>query len=295
MRPRARGGQSTPRTYSSGPDGAPFVVCCPTPDSPSPLIFRLLPGRGGARCGRGGFAGVEVVPVEDGIEGQEVGALGLPSPEGAEREHHHVAGAERHIHHQGAVGERLAAAQGAGEQHIVGVGRELKHYAGARSGVSAEGAASTATTTGAATARSGSGGSRSAATSAASTAAATRRWRRYRGCGCIARVERRGVDGHGVGCDVLALAAVDGAGCAATTAAAAESAASAGGGIEHGILVEVDRQILAVIAVGDGALEVAENAAQDGTAREEIGGTISGGGAGQVVLRHQSCSGAFGD
>jgi hypothetical protein len=79
-----------------------------------------------------GPAGVEVVPVQDGVEGQEIGALGLPSPEGAEGEHHHVTGAERHIHHQGAVGDGLAAAQGAGEQHVVGVGRETgARHAGA--------------------------------------------------------------------------------------------------------------------------------------------------------------------
>jgi hypothetical protein len=60
-----------------------------------------------------------------------------------------------------------------------------------------------------------------------------------------------------------------------------------GGGIEHGILVEVDRQILAVIAVGDGALEVAEDAAQDGAAREQLGGMLHGDAARQVVLGHQ--------
>ena len=31
----------------------------------------------------GGFAGVEVVPVDDGVEAEGEGALGLPAPEGA--------------------------------------------------------------------------------------------------------------------------------------------------------------------------------------------------------------------
>jgi len=66
------------------------------------------------------LAGVEVVPIEDGVEGQEVSALGLPSPEGAKGEHHHVTGAERHIHHQGPVGDGLTAAQGSGKQHVGG-------------------------------------------------------------------------------------------------------------------------------------------------------------------------------
>src|SRR5665647_3002296 len=65
------------------------------------------------------------------------------------------------------------------------------------------------------------------------------------------------------------------------------AAAAGGGGIEHGILVEVDRQILAVIAVGDGALEVGEHAAQDGAAREQLGGMLHGDAAGEVVLGHQ--------
>ena len=40
--------------------------------------------------------------------------------------------------------------------------------------------------------------------------------------------------------------------------------------LQHRILVEVDRQILAVVAVGDRALQVAEDAAQDRAAREEL-------------------------
>ena len=50
--------------------------------------------------------------------------------------------AEGHVHHQGSVGDGLAAAQGAGEQHIGCVGRELEHYAGARAGISCERTAS---------------------------------------------------------------------------------------------------------------------------------------------------------
>ena len=58
---------------------------------------------------------------------------------------------------------------------------------------------------------------------------------------------------------------------AAASAAAAESAeAAAAGCTEHRVLIEVDRQILAVVAVGDGALEVGEDAAQNGAAREQL-------------------------
>src|SRR5260370_197161 len=98
------------------------------------VLPTLLAGGGGAGRGGGGFAGVEVVPVQDSVEGQEVGALGLPAPEGPEREHHDVTGADRHIHDQGAVGDGFAAAQGAGEQDVVSVGGELQDDAGAAAG-----------------------------------------------------------------------------------------------------------------------------------------------------------------
>src|SRR6267154_3482268 len=35
---------------------------------------------------RVGLAGIQVVPVQDGVEGEEVGSLRLPAPEGPERE-----------------------------------------------------------------------------------------------------------------------------------------------------------------------------------------------------------------
>jgi len=57
-----------------------------------------------ARAARFGFARVEMVPVENGVEGQEEGALGLPAPERAEGEDDDVAFAERDIGEQDAVG-----------------------------------------------------------------------------------------------------------------------------------------------------------------------------------------------
>src|ERR1019366_8362353 len=162
----------------------------------------------------------------------------------------------------------------------------LQDHSGARSGGGAEIAESAATTSAART-----------ATASAAPAATSNRGRRRRR---IAGFERRGVDGHGVGRDVLPLAAVDGAGrgAASSTTAAAKSAAAGardGSGIEHGILVEVDRQILAIIAVGDGALQVAEHAAQNGSAREQLGGMLHGDAASQVVLGQQGGGGPFGD
>ena len=53
------------------------------------------------------LASVEMIPVEDRIEAQCVGALGLPSPEGTQCKHYDVALTERLIERQCAVGERL--------------------------------------------------------------------------------------------------------------------------------------------------------------------------------------------
>ena len=127
-------------------------------------------------------AGVQVIPVQDGVEGQEVGALRLPPPEGTQREHHDVTRAERHIHRQGAVGDALAAAQRAGEQHIVGIGRETQHDA--RAGTGRDGPESSTT---AARAASRASTCRPAAATAASTTSAAGCGRR-RGRRCVTRI-----------------------------------------------------------------------------------------------------------
>src|ERR1039457_5049141 len=96
--------------------GSPDWFFAPVPGSPNRAVT----------APPSGFPRVEMVPVEDGVEGQEIRALGLPSPEGAKREQHYVTGTERHVHHQGAAGKRLAAAQRTGEQYVVGVAREAQ-------------------------------------------------------------------------------------------------------------------------------------------------------------------------
>ena len=67
-----------------------------------PRVFRDQGGRGrlrllGRLLGGGGLAGVEIVPVQDRVEAEEVQALRLPAPVGTRREHHDVALADRRI------------------------------------------------------------------------------------------------------------------------------------------------------------------------------------------------------
>src|SRR5688572_28298626 len=115
--------------------------------SPLPGV-RLLPADRSA--GRLRPSRVEIVPVEDGVEAQEEGALGLPAPERTDGEHHHVPLADRGIHQLGPTRQRLPAHQCAGEQHVVGIGREREHHpgTGTRGGLAAELAAATTGTAG---------------------------------------------------------------------------------------------------------------------------------------------------
>jgi len=82
----------------------------------------------GGNCtasGRWSFPSVQVVPVQNRVEREEISSLRLPAPEGAQREHYDVAFADRDIDSQGAVRDRVAAAQCAREQQVIGVSAEL--------------------------------------------------------------------------------------------------------------------------------------------------------------------------
>src|SRR5690606_5381011 len=73
-----------------------------------------------------------VVPVQDGVEAEEEGAVRLPAPERADAEHHDVAVADGCIDDLRAIGEGLSTGKGAGEQHLCGVGREAEDRARTR-------------------------------------------------------------------------------------------------------------------------------------------------------------------
>ena len=76
------------------------------------ILRRVEFGGCGACCSAwagGWFAGVQVVPVDDGVEAQGEGALGLPAPEGAQGEHDYVALAEGLVDGQAAADEVFAS------------------------------------------------------------------------------------------------------------------------------------------------------------------------------------------
>src|ERR1019366_6313529 len=57
-------------------------------EQPAPSIHHIS-SSSGHRC-RNGLPGVEVIPVHDGIEAEEVRPLRLPPPVGPDRERHHM-------------------------------------------------------------------------------------------------------------------------------------------------------------------------------------------------------------
>jgi hypothetical protein len=74
---------------------------------PAALVCKLVLIAWGGRNGslsRRCFAGVHVIPIVDGVEGEEVSSLRLPAPEGAQREEDDMALAERDIDCERAIG-----------------------------------------------------------------------------------------------------------------------------------------------------------------------------------------------
>src|ERR1700732_3179304 len=94
-------------------------AACPRPGclqiAPTPEIRRVSVSplcAGAWACGLFRRAArVEMIPVQNRIETQEIGPLSLPPPERAQSEHHHVALSERNIQRGGPAGERLAPSQ----------------------------------------------------------------------------------------------------------------------------------------------------------------------------------------
>src|SRR5690348_1874204 len=77
---------------------------------PECLQFGMTQGRsGGSLAGgslrtRGSFSGIQVIPVENGVEGEEVGSLRLPAPEGSKGKHNDVTLAAGHVDRERAIG-----------------------------------------------------------------------------------------------------------------------------------------------------------------------------------------------
>ena len=59
----------------------------------------------------GRLAAVEIIPVENCIEGEKIAALRLPAPEGAQGEHYYVAFAEGYVGDQGPVYESFGTCE----------------------------------------------------------------------------------------------------------------------------------------------------------------------------------------
>src|SRR5262245_12670429 len=125
------------------------------------VCFRVFPWRSQTsssalrrrRRTRGGTAGIEMTPVQDGVEAEEEVSLRLPAPERAVREHHDVPLPDRRVQRDGMAGDRVAADEDAGEEQIAGIGREREQDAGRlRAAKTATAAAESATAASAAAA-----------------------------------------------------------------------------------------------------------------------------------------------
>ena len=81
------------------------------------------------------LACVEVIPVEDGVEAEGKSSLGLPTPEGTQREHYDVSLAKRLIEGESAIGEGLTTGEFSREEDFVGLGGELEDDPGGCGGV----------------------------------------------------------------------------------------------------------------------------------------------------------------
>ncbi len=186
------------------------------------------------------FAGVQVIPIENGVEGQEIGALGLPAPERPQGKHHNVTLAARNIQHQRPIREGLAAGDGPGEQHVTLFGRKLHYYARAHWFHESELAREPAHFGGFIGLRA------------------------LRRLGSFARIQWRKLQWHCIGRDILTDAS-------ATTSESAEASTA---GIEDWILIEIDRQIFACRIRIDRAFWIVQNSAQDRSAREKLRGML---------------------
>jgi len=62
-------------------------------------------------CQSSGTAGVEIVPVQDGVEAKEERPLRLPPPERTNRKHDDMSLAERRVDNLRPTGQRFAARQ----------------------------------------------------------------------------------------------------------------------------------------------------------------------------------------
>ena len=77
-------------------------------------------------------SGIQIIPVHDRVEAERVGAVRLPSPEGANGEHHDVAIAKLCVDDGGAVREELAVGERSRQQQVAWLLAELDHHARTR-------------------------------------------------------------------------------------------------------------------------------------------------------------------
>src|SRR5207248_10624020 len=122
-------------------------------------------------------------------------------------------------------------------------------------------------------------------TSSALTASARR--------GCVSRrrsiggIERIDAQHLHVWRDVLPAAAIDRTIRPAATTTESAECAPCGSRVQHRVLIEVNRNILAVVPVGDRALQIVEHAAQNRASREQIRWMLHGHATGKIELRHE--------
>src|SRR5689334_12144380 len=67
-------------------------------------------------------AGVQIVPIQNGVEDEERAAICLPTPEWIGSQQQHVTVAGRHVDDGGALGDLIAVVQQAGNEEIAIVG-----------------------------------------------------------------------------------------------------------------------------------------------------------------------------
>ena len=93
-------------------------------------LFLLLPRAASATPrARRGLPGVQMIPVQDRVEAQEIRALCLPSPERTQCEQNDVPLAHGRVDDQVAIGDGLTAGERSTQQHVVRIRRELHHHA----------------------------------------------------------------------------------------------------------------------------------------------------------------------
>src|SRR5271170_3088724 len=78
---------------------------------------------------------IQMVPVDNRVEAQGIGSLGLPTPEGPQRKHHYMSLANWLIECERAIGKSLPPGKLSREQNFICLSGELQHNSGWSRGV----------------------------------------------------------------------------------------------------------------------------------------------------------------